>query len=175
MTASGPASTTPDHTDQNARQSGTGAYSRPSGAGTRLATAQGPPASADTPVAELVQRASAQITQLVRDELTMARTEIAVKGKRAGIGAGLLGGGAVLGLYAGAALVATVILALATVMPDALAALIVAVLLGIAAAIAAQRGRKQVTNAMPATPTATRDSLREDIHAVRDAASRRHP
>lgn len=80
MTASGPASTTPDHTDQNARQSGTGAYSRPSGAGTRLATAQGPPASADTPVAELVQRASAQITQLVRDELTMARTEIAVKG-----------------------------------------------------------------------------------------------
>jgi hypothetical protein len=175
MTASGPARTAPGRTEQDARQPGIGAYARPSGAGTERASSPGPAASADTPVAELVQRASAQITQLVRDELTMARTEVAAKGKRAGIGAGLLGGGAVLGLYAGAALVATIILALAAVMPDALAALIVTVLLGIAAAVAAQRGRKQVTSAMPATPTSTRDSLREDVQTVRGAASRRQP
>ena len=33
-------------------------------------------ASAHTPVAELAQRATEQITRLVRDELTMARTEM---------------------------------------------------------------------------------------------------
>ena len=131
--------------------------------------------SADMPVAELVQRATEQITRLVRDELTVARAELTAKGKQAGVGAGLLGGGAMLGLYAGAAAVATVVLALGAVMPDALAALIVTVVLAVAAAIAAQRGKKQVTKAMPATPTATRDSVRADVETIRGAASRRQP
>ncbi|MEU4472621.1 phage holin family protein [Micromonospora sp. NPDC023888] len=132
-------------------------------------------ASADTPVAELVQRASEQITRLVRDELTMARAEMTAKGKRAGVGAGLLGGGAMLGLFAGATAVATIVLALAAIMPDAVAALIVTVILAIAAAIAAQRGKKQVSKAMPVTPTATRDSVLADAETIRSAASRRQP
>jgi hypothetical protein len=131
--------------------------------------------SADAPVAELVQRATEQITRLVRDELTMARAEMTAKGKRAGVGAGLLGGGAMLGLYAGGTAVATVLLALSAIMPAALAALIVTVILAIAAAIAAQRGKKQVTKAMPAMPTATRDSVRADAETIRGAASRRKP
>ncbi|WP_036376294.1 phage holin family protein [Micromonospora sp. ATCC 39149] len=132
-------------------------------------------ASADTPVAELVQRATEQITRLVRDELTMARTEMTTKGKRAGVGAGLLGGGAVLGLLAGGTAAATIVLALAAIMPDAVAALIVTVILAIAAAITAQRGKKQVSKAMPVTPTTTRDSVRADTEAIRGAASRRQP
>ncbi|SCL15390.1 phage holin family protein [Micromonospora inyonensis] len=132
-------------------------------------------ASTDTPVAELVQRATEQITRLVRDELTMARAEMTAKGKRAGVGAGLLGGSAALGLYAGGTAVATLVLALGAVMPDALAALIVTVVLAIAAAIAGQRGKKQVSKAMPATPTATRDSVRADAEAIRGAATRRQP
>ena len=64
---------------------------------------------------------------------------------------------------------------LAAIMPDAGAALIVTVLLAIAAAIAARRGKKQVSKAMPATPTATRDSVRADAEAIRGAASRRQP
>ncbi|MEH0934505.1 phage holin family protein [Micromonospora psammae] len=130
-------------------------------------------ASTGAPVAELVQRATEQITKLVRDELTMARAELITKGKHAGTGAGLLGGGAALGLYAGGSAVATIVLALAAIMPDALAALIVTVILAIAAAIAAQRGKKQVTKAMPVTPTATRDSVRADAETIRGAASRR--
>lgn len=130
-------------------------------------------ASADTPVAELVQRATEQITRLVRDELTMARTEMTAKGKRAGVGAGLLGGGAMLGLFAGGTAVATIVLALAAIMPDAVAALIVTVILAIAAAIAAQRGKKQVSKAMPAAPTETRASVQADAEVIRGAARRR--
>ena len=132
-------------------------------------------ASADTPVAELVQRASEQISRLVRDELTMARAEMTAKGKRAGVGAGLLGGGAMLGLFAGGTAVATIVVALAAIMPDAVAALIVTVVLAIAAAVAAKRGKKQVSDAMPVTPTATRDSVRADAETVRGAANRRQP
>lgn len=132
-------------------------------------------ASTDTPVAELVQRATDQITRLVRDELTMARAEMTAKGRRAGVGAGLLGGGAMLGLLASGTAAATVVLALATIMPDAVAALIVTVILAIAAVIAAQRGKKHVSKAMPATPTATRDSVRADTEAIRNATTRRQP
>ncbi|MFI6262959.1 phage holin family protein [Micromonospora sp. NPDC051006] len=132
-------------------------------------------ASADTPVPELVQRATDQITRLVRDELTMARAEMTAKGKRAGAGAGLLGGGATLGFYGGGVLVAAVVLALGAVIPDALAAVIVAVILLIAAAVAAQWGKKQVTKAMPPTPTETRDSVRADTETIRGAAGRRQP
>ncbi|WP_428842214.1 phage holin family protein [Micromonospora noduli] len=71
-----------------------------------------------------MQRATDQITRLVRDELTMARAEMTAKGKRAGIGAGLLGGGAMLGIFAGATAVATIVLTLAAIMPDAVATLI---------------------------------------------------
>ncbi|WP_204000142.1 phage holin family protein [Micromonospora lutea] len=130
-------------------------------------------ASPETPVTELVQRAAEQMTRLVRDELTLARAEMAAKGRRAGSGAGMLGGGAMLGLYAGGTLVAAVVLVLGAFMPDALAALIVGVVLLVAAAIAARRGKQQVTEAMPATPSATRDSVRADAETIRNAASRR--
>ncbi|MET7751602.1 phage holin family protein [Micromonospora sp. NPDC005367] len=132
-------------------------------------------ASADTPVAELVQRATDQITRLVRDELMMARAEMTAKGKRASVGAGLLGGGATLGFYGGGALVAAAVLALGALIPDALAALIVAVILFIAAAVAARWGKKQVTKVMPFTPTETRDSVRADTETIRGAADRRQP
>ncbi|MBX7267934.1 phage holin family protein [Micromonospora sp. Llam7] len=136
-------------------------------------TSGGPGAATpDTPVAELVQRAGEQITRLVRDELTLARAEMAAKGRRAGSGAGLLGGGAMLGLYAGGALVIAAVLVLGAFMPDALAALIVGAVLLVAAAVAARRGKKQVTEAMPATPTATRDSVRADAETIRNAANR---
>ncbi|MFF5214287.1 phage holin family protein [Micromonospora sp. NPDC000442] len=130
-------------------------------------------ASPDKPVAELVQRAAEQITRLVRDELTLARAEMAAKGRRAGSGAGMLGGGAMLSLYAGGALVAAAVLVLGAFMPDALAALIVGIILLIAAAIAARSGKKQISGAMPATPNAARDSVRADAETIRNAANRR--
>ena len=49
-----------------------------------------------TPTSELVNQATAQIATLVRDELALARTELAEKGKRAGLGGGLVGAAVVL-------------------------------------------------------------------------------
>src|SRR5438045_4379202 len=81
-------------------------------------------------VAELVQQLSEQTSRLARQEVELAKTELQVKGKRAGIGAGMFGGAGVFGFYALGALTATAILGLATAVAAWLAALIIAVVLG---------------------------------------------
>ena len=116
--------------------------------------------------AELVQRATEQVSRLVRDELALARAELTQKGKHAGIGIGLFGGGGVMALYGTGALVATVILLLALVMPAWLAALIVAVALFLLAGILALVGKKQVSRAVPPVPEATVRSVRADVDTV---------
>ncbi|PWU43315.1 hypothetical protein DLE60_21710 [Micromonospora globispora] len=116
--------------------------------------------------AELVQRATEQVSRLVRDELALARAELTQKGKHAGIGIGLFGGGGVMALYGSGALVAAVILLLALVMPGWLAALIVAVALFVLAGILALIGKKQVSRAVPPVPEATVRSVRADVDTV---------
>lgn len=119
--------------------------------------------------AELVQRATEQVSTLIRDELALARAELTEKGKHAGIGVGLFGGGGALALYGLGALVAAVIMLLALVIPAWLAALIVAVGLFAMAGVLALVGRKQVRRAVPPVPSAAADSLRADVNAVTTA------
>ena len=80
----------------------------------------------DTSTSELVRQAADQISRLIRDELALARAEMTEKGKRAGLGAGLFSGGGLVVLYGVAALLVAVVLGLAEAMPAWLAALIVA-------------------------------------------------
>jgi hypothetical protein len=54
------------------------------------------------PVGELVQELSQQTATLVRQELQLGQLEMKEKGKRAGVGAGLIGGAGVVALYGGA-------------------------------------------------------------------------
>lgn len=123
--------------------------------------------------AELVQRATEQMSQLVRDELALARAELTEKGKHAGIGVGLFGGGGALALYGLGALIAAVVLLLALVMPAWVAALIVAVVLFAVAAVLALSGRKQVRQAVPPVPTAAVSSVRADVDTVTSAVKDR--
>jgi hypothetical protein len=132
-----------------------------------------PGSGADQSTSELVQRASEQISRLVRDELALAKAELTEKGKHAGIGVGLFGGGGVLALYGVGVLIATAILALDIVMPAWLAALIVGVVLFAAAGILALVGKKQVKQAVPPMPTAAQHSVKADVDAVTAAVKDR--
>ena len=80
----------------------------------------------------------------MRKELQLAQLEMTEKGKRAAIGAGLFGGAGVVALYGVGAVIAAVILLLATAVAAWLSALIVAVVLLAAGGIAALIGKKQV-------------------------------
>jgi uncharacterized membrane protein YqjE len=125
--------------------------------------------AAEQSTAELVQRATEQVSKLVRDELALARAELAEKGRRAGIGVGLFGGGGALALYGLGALIAAIVLLLALAMPAWVAALVVAVVLFVGAGILALAGRKQVGQAAPVVPTAAAQSVRADVDAVTSA------
>lgn len=118
---------------------------------------------------ELVSRLSQDVSRLVRDELRLAQVEVSGKAKKAGIGAGMLGGAGVLALYGFGVLIATAILALALVMDAWLAALIVCVVLLAAAGVAALLGKKRVTEAAPPMPERAVENVKRDVDAVKHA------
>ena len=121
--------------------------------------------------AELVKQLADQTTALVRQEVELAKAELAEKGKRVGIGAGMFGGAGVLGLYALGALTATFILLLATVVDEAwLAALIVTASYGAIAGVLALLGRNKVQGAAPAAPERTVETVKEDVEWVKQSA-----
>ncbi|GAA4246469.1 hypothetical protein GCM10022255_017800 [Dactylosporangium darangshiense] len=132
---------------------------------------QNPITSPATPVserstAELVRLAAEQISTLVRDELKLAQIELTQKGKRAGVGVGMFGGAGVVALYGVGALLAAVIIGLATVMPAWLSALIVGVVLLAVAGLLALLGRGQVRKAVPPMPQETVAGVRADIDTI---------
>ena len=117
----------------------------------------------DRPVGELLKQLSQETTTLVRQELELAKAEMAEKGKRAGIGAGMFGGAGVAGLLALAALTACLIAALDTAMPLWVAALILTVVWAAAAALLALRGKEKVQEATPPVPEQTVETVKEDV------------
>ena len=130
-----------------------------------MATRNGPDTEASA--GELVKQLSEQTSRLVRQEVELAKTELAIKGKRAGIGAGMFGTAGLLGLYALGALITAAIAALATAVDTWLAALIVAVVLGAAAGVAALMGKNKVAEAAPPKPERAMEGVREDIATIK--------
>jgi uncharacterized membrane protein YqjE len=117
----------------------------------------------DRPVGELLKELSTQTSTLVRQELELAKAEMAEKGKRAGLGAGMFGGAGLFGLLALGALTACLIAALATGMEVWLAALIVAVVYAAVAGVLALLGRKKTREATPPAPEQAIESTKEDV------------
>ena len=122
------------------------------------------------PTGELLKELSDQTTTLVRQEIELAKAELAVKGKKAGTGAGMFGGAGVVGFTAFLALTACIIAALDTAMPLWLAALIVAVVYGAVAGVLAMTGKQKVQEAGPPVPEETRDSVKEDVQWAKTRA-----
>jgi uncharacterized membrane protein YqjE len=124
-------------------------------------------ANHDPSLADLARQLSNQTTELVRHEVELAKAELRVKGKRAGIGAGMFGGAGALGLYALGALTAAIIAGIAEALPVWASALIVAALYGAIAGILALRGKKKAT---PPLPEQTVQSVKEDVRYTKQRA-----
>lgn len=118
----------------------------------------------DESIAELVKRLADQTNTLVKQEIELAKAELAEKGRIAGAGAGMLGGAAVVGLLAAGALTACVIALLQTAIDHTwLAALIVALVYAAIAIPLALRGRDRIRAATPPAPEQTIESVKEDV------------
>jgi MFS family permease len=127
-------------------------------------------ANHDRSLADLGRQLSDQTTELVRHEVELAKAELQVKGKRAGIGASMFGGAGALGLYALGALTAAIIAGIAEALPVWASALIVAALYGAIAGILALRGKKKVQQATPPLPEETVQSVKEDVRYTKQRA-----
>ena len=127
-------------------------------------------ATKDASLTELTKQLSEQTSRLVHQEIELAKAELAVKGKRAGIGAGMFGGAGVFGFYAVGALVATAILALSQAVTAWLAALIVTVVLAAIAGVLALQGKTKVQQATPPVPEQATESVKEDVQWAKTQA-----
>jgi uncharacterized membrane protein YqjE len=123
-------------------------------------------------VGELVQQVSQQTATLVRQEMRLAQIELQEKGKRAGIGAGMFGGAGLVALYGVGAVLAAVIMLVATAIEPWVSALIVGVVLLAAAGILALLGRRQVEQATPPKPERAMESMQHDVEHVKERVRR---
>ena len=121
-------------------------------------------------IGELLKQLSQETTTLVRQELELAKAEMAQKGKQAGVGAGMFGGAGVSALLGLGALTAAAIAALDAAMPLWLAALIVGLVWLAVAGVLALQGRTKVQAATPPVPEQTQESVKEDVEWAKTQA-----
>jgi uncharacterized membrane protein YqjE len=126
----------------------------------------------DRSVGDLVQRLSQQTATLVRQEMRLAQTELQEKGKHAGKGAGMFGGAGLVALYGAGAVIAAVVLLIATALEPWISALVVGVVLLATAGVLALLGKKQVERATPPKPEQAMESAQDDVDYVKERARR---
>jgi hypothetical protein len=121
---------------------------------------------------ELVKQVAEQVSTLVRDELKLAQLEMTRKGKQAGTGIGMMGGGGLIALYGAGCLIASAIIAISRVLAPWLAALSVGVVLLAVAGIAAVVGKGRLAKAAPPLPKEAVNSVKTDVEEIRERVRR---
>jgi hypothetical protein len=107
------------------------------------------------------------------EKLDLAKSELSDKGKKAGLGLGAFGGAGIAAVLMLGALTACLILLLDRAMPTDLAALVVALVWGAVAAVAALWGRRKVQEATDIdtsrfVPRRTLAVVKKDVEKVKD-------
>lgn len=117
-------------------------------------------------IGELVSLLSEKTSQLIKDEIRLAKAELADKAKHAGAGIGMFVGAGLFAFFALGTLVACAVLGLANAVPAWLAALIVAVVLLLVAAALGLAGKKMLDGA--SGPVQAAESIKADVAAVKE-------
>ncbi|MFD3808705.1 phage holin family protein [Streptomyces sp. NPDC058611] len=147
-------------------------HERPTSPAPPQATPPVPPPSAATEpsIGDLIGEIGQDLSQLVRDEIELAKAEIKQESAKAGKAVGMLGGAG----YAGHLVLLfgslTVVFALANVMDAAWAALIVTALWGVVGGVLYVTGRKRL-RAVNLKPEQTVETLKEDARWARHPTS----
>jgi len=122
-----------------------------------------PTSEREKPIGELIRDLADETSTLVRQELALAKAELAQKGKQMGVGAGMFGGAGVMSLAALGAFTAFFIAVLALAMPVWGSALVVTAVYALVAAVLAMAGRTRFAQGTPPVPEETVETVKEDV------------
>ena len=125
----------------------------------------------ERPLSEVAQDLTRDLSLLVRQEVELAKSEMAKKGRVAAPGLGMIGGAGVVGLVAAGALTAFLILVMSIVLDEWLSALIVGVALAGAAYVLAKQGKERVEEAGSPLPEQTIETVKEDVEWAKTRAT----
>ncbi|PWU01065.1 MAG: hypothetical protein C5B51_23785 [Terriglobia bacterium] len=117
--------------------------------------------------ADIFQDVIGNVQKIIHSEIQLAKAEVKEETTKAGKAAGIVAGGAVLGLYALGFLLVTVTRALEIVTAPWVASLIVAVSVGAAAYVAIHLGRSRMKH-VHAVPEKTIQTTKENAQWVKD-------
>ena len=121
----------------------------------------------DRSIGEIVGEIASDLSNLVKQELDLAKTEAKNEAKKAARGAGMLGGAAVAAHLTLVLLSLCLMFLLDNWMHIAWAALIVAAVWGIVAAVLGLRGKKEFQDFNPSLET-TQQTLKEDVQWAKE-------
>jgi len=125
----------------------------------------------ERPIAEIAKDLTSDLSLLVRQEIELAKAEMAEKGRTAAPGLGMFGGAGVIGLCAAGALTACLVLLFSLFLADWAAALIVGVVLAAIAFVLARQGKERVADAGKPVPEQTIEEVKEDVEWAKTRAS----
>lgn len=125
----------------------------------------------ERPIGEVARDLTSDLSLLVRQEIELAKAEMAQKGRTAAPGLGMFGGAGILGLCAAGALTAFLVLAFSLFLPDWAAALIVGTVLAAMTYVLIKQGKDRVADAGKPVPEQTIETVKEDVEWAKTRAS----
>jgi cbb3-type cytochrome oxidase subunit 3 len=125
----------------------------------------------ERPLGEIARDLTRDVSLLVRQEVELAKAEMAQKGRVAAPGLGMIGGAGVVGLMAAGALTASLILILSIFLPEWAAALIVGAVLAVVAYVLVKQGKERVEEAGAPIPEQTIETVKEDVEWAKTRAT----
>ena len=125
----------------------------------------------DRPLGEVAKNLTSDVSLLVRQEIELAKAEMAQKGRTAAPGIGMLGGAGIVALCAAGALTACAVLVFSIFLPEWAAALIVGAVLAAVAVALVRQGKERVADAGKPIPEQTIETVKEDVEWTKTRAS----
>jgi|SRR5215208_420719 len=125
----------------------------------------------ERPIGEVAKNLTSDLSLLVRQELDLAKAEMAQKARTAAPGVGMFGGAAIVGLCAAGAVTAFLVLVLSLFLPEWAAAVIVGAVLAAVALVLVRQGKERVAEAGKPVPEQTIETVKEDMEWAKTRAS----
>jgi hypothetical protein len=125
----------------------------------------------DRPLAEVAENLTSDVSLLVRQEIELAKAEMAQKGRTAAPGIGMFGGAGIVALCVAGALTAFLVLVFSIFLPEWAAALIVGAVLAAVAVVLVRQGKERVADAGKPIPEQTIETVKEDVEWTKTRAS----